>query len=1611
MQGVSLSQNRFFPVSGVVKCRVSMKVDPRFLTEAGLEIFAGSELLIKGALEAEGGTHLLTGYPGSPVAGFFDAMTLVKDLLNARGIRAVLANNEALAVAMVNGSQLVPCRAIACMKSVGVHVGADALSMGNLAGPHPEGGVIVVYGDDPWSDSTQSPADSRFISRHLFVPVLEPSTPQEVKDFVDLGFRLSHASGLYTGYLLTTNLSDGGGSVECRANQYPRLNTHQRTVLDSAGIDVKKHVLLPPHSWRQEESLSARLAKAVAAARGLGLNRIESPASKRRALGFATSGLAYGYLVQTLQELGLLGEYPMLKFGMSYPIDERLVEELARQCERIIVVEERRGFLEEQIGGVILKGRQAGSLTEPVEVWGKRFPTGLPGLPDTRGLHPSLLIDRLVPLLKTVHAGAGSAGLLEAAAENWDREIRTIGHTADVDMAGLPPRAPSFCPGCPHRDSASVCLEIKKRFMDGEYMRRRYGRGPVDLVFHGDAGCYVILMYPPNEGLMHDYSGMGLGGGTGAGTDPFIRNKQVVFMGDGTFFHSGAIAVSQAIKIGQDITFVILDNRTTAMTGHQPTPGVEYDIVGNPTPAQDVEAVIRGVAGDQPLTIARVDPEKRPEYRDLLEQIFLQDGVKVVIADKECGITRLRRQRRQERAAVRSLGFLPVWQHMNINPEICRFCLACAEYTGCPGLKHAETDYGPKMDTDITWCVDDGACERVRACSAFERVVIKRKRPPRSRVPELGLDDIPEPQQRPYGDLWRCCLAGVGGMGIGLATSIIVRAGHKEGYTVYFVDKKGLAIRNGGVVSQVVYSKGGVQPFSPVIPYGKADLLVGMDVLEAARTLDPRGRMRVASPRTTTAVINTDKVNTVSGLVGQDHFDVGELVSLIRANTRGDDFLARDLSRICEKYLGSKLYANIMMLGFAFQKGLIPVSMHSMAWAIKDTIRADLRKNLYAFNMGRKLMVQPELFQGPPRRTDWRDVLEEKCRHSIRRYRGGGQKQADLLRALTAETIEKLSGVDEELKRAVVVRTYDCMRWGGIPYARRYADAVARVRAADGIEHDFAATRAVVHNLAGAMLVKDAVFVAELATSPEKYARDREKYNVNPAHGDRILYRHLLHPDVRIGKRRFTADIVAYDWMLKLLRRMRFLRKLLPASHRQQRQYLRQYEALIQQFCAAGADRYDHFLERLSSARCLNCANPSCREAGCPLSSRIPAWVELAFEDRWREAAEKLLESNNFPEFTARICPAPCEESCKRTLSGYAVGIRQIELQIMERAAREGWIGPRPAEKKTGRRVAVVGSGPAGLAAAQQLARAGHDVVVYERDAHPGGLLRYGIPDHRLEKQIVDRRLEQLSAEGVVFKCGVQVGKDVSAAELQKEFDAVLLAVGAAVARDLNVPGRRAEGVYFALDFLRREGTPSGAAAVPSVKGKVVAVIGGGLTGADCVEMALREGAREVHQLEILSQEAVGAGHGPAVAGPNVHRRYGVSTKAFGVNGRSVFELQGVQVKWSNSSAGQNVSEVPGTDFSLKIDVALLALGFDACVEARLAEQLHLPLDGQGRVRVSGGKTGVPGVFAAGDVATGSAYVATAIHSGRRAAECINEYLAKEQPIEYPDTNGRSEQP
>ena len=384
-------------------------MDDRFTQASGTHVYTGCELLVKGALES--GVSLLTGYPGSPLAEVFDTLERNAALLKTNGIVAQIANNEALSIARLNGSQMAEVRAITFMKSVGFHVASDALAISNLAGT--TGGAVVVVGDDTWSHSTQVPADSRFLARHVQTPLIEPGTFQELKDWINCAFQISAASNLYVCYLTTENQASGGGNVELYPNIYPEISDLKQINLDTQLIDADKRVVLPPHTAQIEvEALRKRIPTALETARNLGLNTIqfmgETSRRKKHRLGFVSAGLAYSCLLHALGELQLDGEIPILKLGMTHPIDKDLIREFAAQVDEIYVVEEKRPLLENEIKAFITSMYQNGDLDRYINVWGKQFPKGMAGIPVTSGLDTSILIQKLIPLLKHVFDTGGS---------------------------------------------------------------------------------------------------------------------------------------------------------------------------------------------------------------------------------------------------------------------------------------------------------------------------------------------------------------------------------------------------------------------------------------------------------------------------------------------------------------------------------------------------------------------------------------------------------------------------------------------------------------------------------------------------------------------------------------------------------------------------------------------------------------------------------------------------------------------------------------------------------------------------------------------------------------------------------------------------------------------------------------------------------------------------------------------------------------------------------------------------------------------------------------------------------------------------------------------------
>ena len=433
---------------------------------------------------------------------------------------------------------------------------------------------------------------------------------------------------------------------------------------------------------------------------------------------------------------------------------------------------------------------------------------------------------------------------------------------------------------------------------------------------------------------------------------------------------------------------------------------------------------------------------------------------------------------------------------------------------------------------------------------------------------------------------------------------------------------------------------------------------------------------------------------------------------------------------------------------------------------------------------------------------------------------------------------------------------------------------------------------------------------------------------------------------------------------------------------------------------------------RDQGSRCMNCAVPFCH-VGCPLGNLIPEWNHLVYTNQWESALERLHSTNNFPEFTGRICPAPCEPSCVLSINQDPVTIEYIEKAIVDRGFSEGWIKPVIPKNRTGKTVAVVGSGPAGLAASQQLNRVGHTVTLFERSDKIGGLLRYGIPDFKLEKDIIERRINIMSEEGVIFKTGIEIGKDIQLHELTNDFDAVCLTIGAGEPRELPVSGRDLDGVHYAMDYLTQQNRRVSGENIArrysiTAKDKKVIILGGGDTGADCLGTAHRQGADSVYQLELLSEPPTNRRtDNPWPQWPQILRTspaheegglrdYSILTKSLSGSNGKVEKLNAIRVEWGDpDDSGRPVmKEMPGTEFSIDVDLVLLAMGFVHPEHKGLVENSSLELDARGNIKTDSERsTSVPGIFAAGDSTRGASLVVWAIAEGRQAAYGIDKYL------------------
>jgi indolepyruvate ferredoxin oxidoreductase len=1101
--------------------------DKRFVQQSGIDAFNGNELIVKGALENQVG--LIAGYPGSPVAEIFTILEENADILREVGLWGEMTNDESQGAAALNGAMDVGVNAIAVMKSVGLNVAADPINIINYSDKYglsgKRGGAVVVCGDDPHASSTQVAGDSRALMEHLKMPIIEPSNP----------LRLSAYSNLVVGYLITTYLAEGGGNVRITENKSPEISFKHPITLDISNVDIKRKVSIPPNTWDLEkEIIRDRFPRVHDYVREHELNKILYSDGEKHKIGFLAAGISYSYLEQALWELGCDEQFPILKLSVTFPLEPNIVEQFSKLVDNIVVVEEKGPIIENQVKTILTDLVQDGRIKKEPSVWGKTFPRDEDGFPEESGLTPSMLIEKIGGLILEIG---------DPAARYDEKKIQSeLDLLTEIKAYGIlvPPRSPGFCAGCPHRETLSAVHSLRDQ------------PAYKDIFAHGDIGCYSMSFLPP-FGEMHNLTAMALGGAAGSGMDPFVTNKQYALMGDSTFFWRGMTAISNSIKEDQDILYIILENKNTAMTGHQPTPESGHNIMGDKTTPQDIESIVRAMGHGQ-IYVKKMPPSNREKYMKELDHAFARAGVKVVIADKECGITFHKRKRAERNKIIDRQGFVPREEFVNISQEVCENCRECTKNTGCPGLTIIDTDYGEKIGIDQSTCVSDTYCTKIMACPSFEKVVVTRNKPPRPRVRKISLDDIPPPNEHGFTDTWSAFISGVGGMGVGVLSSTLARAGTKEGYTVKFNDKKGLAIRNGAVSAHINYGKGKAK-ISTIVPNGKADLLLGLDMLEAERNLVYASRAR------TTAVINSSVIPTIPMLAGMMNYPT-DVEDNIRKHTNIDEYTSGRIGEISELFYGNKLFTNIILLGMAFQRGAIPVSEKNLVDAIMETVSASQRtRNMEAFRLGRKLVASPELLEFKNIVADektlrlfgakesYHQLLDRKATtiaHSYWMFWKGKSASQEYQR-IVEEAVAKM-GLDEETNRNIARRVYDLTMWGGFDYAKRYLERVQEVFRIDRPDKGYAATKAVILNLAKVMSIKDEIYTPLLLTDEEKLERDKIRYNIDEKNGDKIKYIHLNRPEFEVlGKQvRFNLpQWLAHNWLMNTFKHAKFARGLL----------------------------------------------------------------------------------------------------------------------------------------------------------------------------------------------------------------------------------------------------------------------------------------------------------------------------------------------------------------------------------------------------------------------------------------------------------------------------------
>lgn len=1083
-----------------------------------VDILNGNELLIQGALEA--GFNLYTGYPGSPLADFFNILHEERDELHKKGIRVAIANSEANAAAMASGGKMAGQNVLVAMKSMGLHVASDALSVGNFANPGTDingerAGVVVAVGDDPWSISTSTPADSRFLFKHLHMPFLEPSTPQELKDWMIMALELSKKSSVYTGLLLTTFMAEGGGRVE--VGEGKEVN-HQLVELDPATFNLSANVMVPPNSLiADKEMILNRFPKVKQTIESLGLDKVFGNTSSK--IGIISGGAVFETLKQVLEESELISKFYLYKAASSYPLNEKQLLPFLKGIEKLIVVEEKRGFLEAEIKDVMLKS----NLSYPV--YGKEFQAGdkfVEGFPAFGGLTYETIYKKLQELLDIF---------------DWQKNneicLKDLPRPLQLDVL-VPKRLPTFCPGCPHRETLSVMKEV----------RGVLAQDNIKLISHGDVGCYSLSFLEPFK-EMHDLSAMGQGGSLAAGADIFTSNPSVVLMGDSTFFHSGLTSISNSVQLGHNITYILLDNDNTAMTGHQMSPGSGISVEGDKRPRQKMLEVAKSL---QVTEAIEVNPSDRYFYKNLLLDFVKKPGTKVIVSNKECGLTFHGRKKREERKLFSKGETESVRGFYQINTLACEDCRACVDMTGCPGLSQTFDAYGTKVMIDPQICVSDSYCTKIKACPSFELVNVSDYHPTKyKRVSQkLETKTLPSPvlaktlDQIASGNDFRALVIGVGGSGVTTISRVLAEASRfmegRQDLDFKFVDQKGLAQRNGSVSSHVsVFSHN--KSHGQVIPLASADLVLSPDLLEGARALDYLGEQGVL-------VVDEDFQIPLSVLLDRgvdgDPMTKESLATELKAKL-GDRLIMAPMKEMCFSQFEKSVYSSAMLLGIVFQAGRMPFSENSLRGAFERAVpRAEFENNWMAFQMGR------EWYLNKTGKTVSSQKVNALWKKSVGLVAYPWQNSSRF-EALFDNYKNQLSRQFPEIEEDYIAQyIHDIMVFDQGQSLPRYIEDAIKLK--DLYEGDN--LKRALRILTKTYWVKDEVFVSHQMISPVKVARDQERY---ASLGTSFEVVHINRPAFDLMGKKIEFDFSPKPWMLKLMRHMRILRKLMPDWHKEER--------------------------------------------------------------------------------------------------------------------------------------------------------------------------------------------------------------------------------------------------------------------------------------------------------------------------------------------------------------------------------------------------------------------------------------------------------------------------